>query len=482
MFKPSFGAALQILKVEIGGDQDTTDGCESSHMHNNATVDLQAGYEWWLMEEAKKRNPAIKLYGLPWAFPGWVANNPQTGAPNVAGGGSPYDYPEQTCRYILEWVRGARTAHNLEIDYLGVWNEAPSDANYVKMLRKTLDGAGFNNTIIVGHDAGADICTDMLNDPEYANAVGVIGLHYPNDFYPASFYEPCHATGKPIWASEESSSHDDMNGAACWARVTNAHFVLNGFTASIMWNMLGSYYYGTAFYGTSLMTADQPWSGHYGDDDQGRSAFPVVWANAHTTQFTQIGWKYLAVGRGSGQLPRGGYFTTMVADSAPNQVGGDFTLLVVKISYDHAACIRPALPNFLANVSAEAVTFVLDASMRGSNNLTQLTCFKSNFQNGPDSPMFEEQPPVEVAPNGSFTLFVSPGDYFTVSTIKTAHKGSFATSTAAAAENDDDDRWYDNVPIPPSQPRFPLPLHDNFDSNAVSSQPRYWSNELGVFE
>ena len=43
MFKPSFGAALQILKVEIGGDQDTTDGCESSHMHNNATVDLDAG-------------------------------------------------------------------------------------------------------------------------------------------------------------------------------------------------------------------------------------------------------------------------------------------------------------------------------------------------------------------------------------------------------------------------------------------------------
>jgi hypothetical protein len=61
MFKPSFGAALQILKVEIGGDQDTTDGCESSHMHNNATVDLNAGYEWWLMKQAKQRNPAIKL-------------------------------------------------------------------------------------------------------------------------------------------------------------------------------------------------------------------------------------------------------------------------------------------------------------------------------------------------------------------------------------------------------------------------------------
>ena len=240
LFKPSFGASLQILKVEIGGDQDTTDGCESSHMHDNATVDLNAGYEWWLMTEAKKRNPTIKLYGLPWAFPGWVANDPLTGAHNDSG--SPYDHPEQTCRYILEWVRGARTAHNLSIDYLGIWNEAPSDANYVKLLRKTLDGAGFGTTVIVGHDASADICSDMLQDPEYMDAVGVIGLHYPTDFRQTSVYAPCHATGKPIWASEESSSHDDMNGAACWARVTNAHFVLNGFTASIMWNMLGSYY------------------------------------------------------------------------------------------------------------------------------------------------------------------------------------------------------------------------------------------------
>ena len=66
LFKPNYGASLQILKVEIGGDSQSTDGTESSHMHNNETVDLNTGYEWWLMSEAKKRNPDIKLYGLPW--------------------------------------------------------------------------------------------------------------------------------------------------------------------------------------------------------------------------------------------------------------------------------------------------------------------------------------------------------------------------------------------------------------------------------
>ena len=53
LFKPSFGAALQVLKVEVGGDLLTTDGSESSHMHNNHSVDLQAGYE------ALKREHAI---------------------------------------------------------------------------------------------------------------------------------------------------------------------------------------------------------------------------------------------------------------------------------------------------------------------------------------------------------------------------------------------------------------------------------------
>jgi hypothetical protein len=32
LFKPNFGAALHILKVEVGCDGDTTQGAEQSHM------------------------------------------------------------------------------------------------------------------------------------------------------------------------------------------------------------------------------------------------------------------------------------------------------------------------------------------------------------------------------------------------------------------------------------------------------------------
>ncbi len=46
-------------------------GSEPSHMHTATEVpNFQRGYEWWLMTEAKARNPGIVLYGLPWSFPG----------------------------------------------------------------------------------------------------------------------------------------------------------------------------------------------------------------------------------------------------------------------------------------------------------------------------------------------------------------------------------------------------------------------------
>ena len=75
--------------------------------------------------------------------------------------------------------------------------------------------------------------------------VDIIGLHYPSDFGDLG---ECDALGKPIWASEESSSYDDLNGAACWARVVQSHYVMSGITASIMWNLVGAYYPGKPHY------------------------------------------------------------------------------------------------------------------------------------------------------------------------------------------------------------------------------------------
>lgn len=126
-----------------------------------------------------------------------------------------------------------------------IWNESPCDGTYVKQLRQSLDGAGFHQTKIVAQDGGSQICLSMKADPALAKVVDIIGLHYPSDFGDLG---ECDALGKPIWASEESSSYDDLNGAACWARVVQSHYVMSGITASIMWNLVGAYYPGKPHY------------------------------------------------------------------------------------------------------------------------------------------------------------------------------------------------------------------------------------------
>ena len=70
LFKSNYGAALQHLKVEIGADVNSTDGSEPSSMRSRSDHNYDRGYEWWLMEEARKRNPSIILDTLPWGAPG----------------------------------------------------------------------------------------------------------------------------------------------------------------------------------------------------------------------------------------------------------------------------------------------------------------------------------------------------------------------------------------------------------------------------
>lgn len=445
LFTPNYGASLHILKVEIGGDSQSTDGSEPSHMHSADDLDYKRGYEWWLLSEAKKRNPDIKTYGLPWAYPGWVGGPEQSG--------SPFTHPELTSKYILNWLQGAREVYGVEIDYMGVWNERASNAEYVKTLRQVLNSNNFTKTQLVAKDGDADICNDLVHDAEYQAAVSIVGLHYPSDY---SDYSTCRQAGyglydgKPMWASEESSSYDDLNGAACWARVITSHWVLQNITSSIMWNLVGSYMHGTDWYASSLMTAAQPWSGHF-------NLPPVLWATAHVTQFTKVGWKLLKTGTGSGNLPGGGFYATY-ADPA----GSDWTLTVVKISEDHAPCTRPGLPAF--SVAAENVTFTLAPGMKHDRLAVWYSNFEEFSPDGTVPSVFQRL--VDLQPvDGSFTLEVKVGAFYTVSTIL-----------------DGPTKGEPKTPIPASQPMVPLPLEDDFESYETSQEAKWWTDQIGIFE
>jgi hypothetical protein len=113
LFKPNAGAALQIIKVEIGGDTQSTEGTELSHAHVRGDLNCSRGYEWLVLTEAKKRNPAIRTYGLAWGVPGWIGDQEDP---------SGSFYTQDNIDYHLAWLDCALNTHGVEIDYMGcVW-------------------------------------------------------------------------------------------------------------------------------------------------------------------------------------------------------------------------------------------------------------------------------------------------------------------------------------------------------------------------
>jgi galactosylceramidase len=72
LFKPNFAASMQTLYVEVGSDGNSTQGSEPTHMRSRNDENFSRGYEWWLMSEAKKRNPALTLDACAWGCPGWI--------------------------------------------------------------------------------------------------------------------------------------------------------------------------------------------------------------------------------------------------------------------------------------------------------------------------------------------------------------------------------------------------------------------------
>lgn len=340
---------------------------------------------------------------------------------------------------MVSWVLGAKQYHDLDIQYVGVWNERNFDSKYIKLLRYTLDKAGLEHVKIVASDnLWQPISLSVLLDPELSAAVDVLGAHYPGTNSVADAVN----SQKPLWSSEDYSTFNDEVGGGCWARILNQNYVNGLMTSTISWNLIASYYEDLPFGRDGLMTAEEPWSNNYVVESP-------IWVTAHTTQFTQPGWTYLKT---VGHLAKGGSYVALTDGK------GNLTVVIETMSHDHSICIRPPLLPF--NVTAQNATFHLAGSFA---SVTELQVWRSQFNFDSKKPtFFEKISPVKLV-DGTFTLNLQVDEVYTLTTVTTGMKGSY--------------------PDPPPSAPFPKLYKENFDNkNPPFSEAPNFADQTGVFE
>lgn len=274
--------------------------------------------------------------------------------------------------------------------------------------------------------------------------------------------------GKKAWSSEDYSQVSNGAGPACWARVINRNFVTGNLTATIAWNLVDSYYDGLPFGRKGLMTAFNPWSGHYDVDDP-------IWSTAHTTQFTKAGWLYSPVGAGSGWLPQGGSYVTLVPGTAARSSHGmpvapTMTMVIEKMDPAKSKCEWEGVGNSTTPQN-ETVTFALYGDLAA---ITSLHVWRSNLgggggdsNSGSGRPgVFETLDPVAVA-GGRFSIELCAECVFTVTTLSTGQKGSFGKLANVTG-------W--------SAATSTAGFSDDFESYNISSEAAYWSDMAGSWE
>ena len=377
LFKPKFGASMSALLVEVPGDGNSTQGSESSHMHAKGDANFSRGYEWWLMSEAKKRNPDLTLDACAWGCPAWV------------GGGN--FWSQDMADYYAAWAKALKSVYGLDLNAIGCRNEKGINEDFAKRLRSTLNANGLEKVRLHGFDNWGktkfDWVKDLKKDAELRAAVDVLSNHTmwetptPDDVKQIS-----DALNKPIWNTEEHVYKEGFDCEISLVKAFNENYVTSGVTKIVNWYLVGSTYRIEPYSETpAALIANTPWSGHY-------YARSVLWGYAHYGQFSQVGWQYL--NGACDRLQEGGTVVTLKSPA------GDYSII---------AETKDA-------TAAQAITF----KVTGGLATGRLCVWRSN-----EAEQFVRQSDVTPV-DGSFTLILQPQSIYSISTTTGQQKGSFA--------------------------------------------------------
>lgn len=422
LFKPKFGASMSALLVEVPGDGNSTQGAEPSHMHTRDDLNCSRGYEWWLMREAKKRNPDLTLDACAWSCPGWV--------------GDGHFWTQDMCDYYVKWILGLKSIYGLNLDAIGCRNESGVDLAFIKRFRATLNASGLEKVRLHGFDNwGAtkfDWTTNLNTDLELRQAVDIISNHVlwqgepDGNPTPGFVQKLAAALGKPVWNTEEHIYKEGYDCEISMVQSFNENFIRSGATKIVNWYLVASLYPIEAYpENPGAMIARTPWSGYY----QIREA---LWGYAHYGQFSKVGWEYL--NGGCGWLTNGGSFVTLKSP------GKDYSVMIETKDAK----------------SVQSVTF----KITGGLSTGKLCVWRSNARD-------QFIPQASIRPeHGVFTLILETNAVYSLSTTTGQQKGSFASL--------------------PADTRFPFPYYETFDEYDSPKQfgylPHYTADIASIFE
>ena len=304
VFKPMFGASVSSLLAEIPGDGNSTQGSMPSHSHHRGDFNAKRGYTWWVLREAKARNPELDLDATGWSAPAWVGNI----------------WSQDMADYYVDWLLGLREVHGLELNALGCHNEKGWNNDFAKMLRKTMNRRGFDKVLLHAFDNWGkekmDFMKDMQQDTELRNAIDVVSAHTFSEIpLTPEQRKMAEEMDKPIWNSED---HNYKKGYDCLITIVkcfNENYIVSGATKVINWYDIGVTYPLEPYsQDPPMLLAQEPWSGHY-------SIREALWGYAHYGQFTKLGWKYMD--EGCLMLDGGGSMCTLRHPET-----GDFSIII----------------------------------------------------------------------------------------------------------------------------------------------------------
>lgn len=288
------GIGVEHFKLEMGSDINSTSGtepCVKRTAAEKANVRRGAGYH--LAADIKKRYPHVTLDMLFWSEPKWVTDSA--------------DVMDARYRWYKETLTAAYRVYGLKFDYISVnRNERAIDAEWIKYISRRMKAEtdcpyDFSAVKIAAADEDNSwrVADLMTEDEELRNAVDVIGTHYTS-ISTENAMLMCEKYGKELWFSEGSAPMTYARGAARFdgsglSGINGVLDIANRIAAMYPRGLMtlyeyqpivSAYYDGVTFCHKQLITACEPWSGHYTLDSG-------YYMSLHFSRFFRRGWHFI---------------------------------------------------------------------------------------------------------------------------------------------------------------------------------------------